>query len=90
MVSAFKGNKAALASKACAACGRLMTWRKRWARSWDEVKFCSDGCRKRPTGNDKSPAAVLQPDVITISTPPVRHAPVLGEPDRRTPGWYRK
>ena len=23
-----------------------MVWRKRWARSWDEVKFCSEPCRK--------------------------------------------
>jgi hypothetical protein len=23
-----------------------MTWRKRWARTWDEVKFCSDACRR--------------------------------------------
>ncbi len=41
----FKGNKASLPSKPCVACGRAMTWRKRWARSWDEVKFCSDACR---------------------------------------------
>ncbi len=46
----FKGNKQSLPSKPCVGCGRAMTWRKRWARSWDEVKFCSDACRKtRPT-----------------------------------------
>ena len=28
-------------------CGRVITWRKKWARSWDEVRYCSDGCRKR-------------------------------------------
>ena len=49
--AAFKGNKQSLPSKPCAACGRPMSWRKRWARSWDEVKFCSDACRKaRPAG----------------------------------------
>ena len=48
----FKGNKAALPSKPCAACGRAMTWRKRWAKNWGEVKFCSDACRRR-----KAPAA---------------------------------
>ena len=42
----FKGNKRALPSKPCVACGRPMTWRKRWARSWNEVKHCSDACRK--------------------------------------------
>jgi len=28
-------------------CGRTMTWRKKWERSWDEVRYCSSGCRKR-------------------------------------------
>ncbi|THD03362.1 hypothetical protein B1810_11635 [Panacagrimonas perspica] len=44
--SSFRGNKAALPSKPCATCGRPMTWRRRWARCWDEVKFCSEACRR--------------------------------------------
>lgn len=24
-----------------------MTWRKAWARSWDEVRYCSQSCRRR-------------------------------------------
>ena len=43
---AHKGNKLSLPSKICLSCGRPMTWRKRWARTWNEVKFCSDACRK--------------------------------------------
>jgi hypothetical protein len=46
----FAGNKQSLPSKPCVACGRPMTWRKRWARSWDEVKFCSQACRQAPRG----------------------------------------
>ncbi len=42
----FRGNKAALPHKPCAACGRAMTWRRRWAKQWDEVKYCSDACRR--------------------------------------------
>ena len=42
----FKGNKQSLPSKICVACRRPMTWRKSWARNWDEVKYCSDACRK--------------------------------------------
>jgi hypothetical protein len=42
----FKGNKQSLPSKPCVACGRAMTWRKRWARNWDEVRYCSDACRR--------------------------------------------
>lgn len=43
----YKGNKAGLPSKPCVACGRAMTWRKRWEKNWTEVKYCSDACRKR-------------------------------------------
>ena len=42
----FKGNKASLPSKTCSACGREMVWRKNWAKNWDEVKYCSDACRR--------------------------------------------
>ena len=41
----FKGNKAYLPSKPCQQCGRPMSWRKAWARCWDEVKYCSERCR---------------------------------------------
>ena len=47
---AFKGNKRSLPSKPCAACGRAMTWRKKWAKTWDDVRYCSDACRDaKPT-----------------------------------------
>ncbi|QKM63155.1 DUF2256 domain-containing protein [Polynucleobacter antarcticus] len=51
--SGFKGNKASLPSKLCLVCGREMTWRKSWAKNWDEVKYCSDACRlkKSATSN---------------------------------------
>jgi hypothetical protein len=45
----FKGNKAALPSKPCTVCGRPMSWRKRWAARWDEVKVCSEACRRHRT-----------------------------------------
>lgn len=44
--SSFKGNKQALPSKPCVACGRPMSWRKRWARTWEQVKYCSEACRR--------------------------------------------
>ncbi len=37
--------KSELPEKICLACGRPFAWRKKWARSWDEVKYCSDACR---------------------------------------------
>lgn len=37
--------KADLPSKICAACSRPFAWRRKWARDWDSVKYCSDRCR---------------------------------------------
>jgi hypothetical protein len=34
-------------SKPCASCGRAITWRKAWSRDWEQVRYCSDACRKR-------------------------------------------
>nr|WP_082368669.1 DUF2256 domain-containing protein [Piscinibacter sakaiensis] len=42
-----RGNKSSLPSKPCATCGRPMSWRRAWARCWDEVRHCSDACRAR-------------------------------------------
>ncbi|KAA9089218.1 DUF2256 and DUF3253 domain-containing protein [Microbacterium radiodurans] len=33
--------------KTCASCGREMQWRAKWAKNWDEVRYCSDACRRR-------------------------------------------
>jgi hypothetical protein len=41
-----KGNKSFLPTKNCVVCGKPFTWRKKWERCWDEVKYCSDRCRK--------------------------------------------
>jgi hypothetical protein len=43
--STFAGNKSFLPQKPCQTCTRPMTWRKKWAKNWDEVKYCSDRCR---------------------------------------------
>ena len=41
--------------KTCASCGRTIEWRKKWARSWDEVRYCSDACRRhRVTDTDRA------------------------------------
>ncbi|MEH6672613.1 DUF2256 domain-containing protein [Halopseudomonas sp.] len=38
--------KGDLASKTCARCGLPFSWRKKWARCWDEVRYCSERCRR--------------------------------------------
>ncbi|TDH62926.1 DUF2256 domain-containing protein [Dankookia rubra] len=37
--------KAMLPEKTCAACGRSFAWRKKWARDWESVRYCSEACR---------------------------------------------
>lgn len=31
----------------CTVCGRSISWRRKWARDWESIKYCSDACRKR-------------------------------------------
>lgn len=38
--------KSDLPQKACQECNRPFTWRKKWEKVWDEVKYCSDRCRR--------------------------------------------
>ncbi|MCX6167495.1 MAG: DUF2256 domain-containing protein [Sphingobacteriales bacterium] len=32
--------------KTCTVCQKPYTWRKKWAKNWDLVKYCSERCRK--------------------------------------------
>nr|WP_319802600.1 DUF2256 domain-containing protein [Marinobacter nitratireducens] len=34
----------------CPTCGRPFAWRKKWARDWHNVRYCSERCR-RTRGN---------------------------------------
>ena len=45
-----KGLKALLPVKPCLACGRPMGWRRAWAKNWEQVRYCSEACRRRKTG----------------------------------------
>ncbi|MDW3195676.1 MAG: DUF2256 domain-containing protein [Cytophagales bacterium] len=48
--------KGDLPSKICVVCARPFTWRKKWEKYWDEVKYCSERCRRNRTKLSKSPA----------------------------------
>jgi len=37
--------KKPLPTKVCAVCKRDFTWRKKWERDWNNVKYCSKKCR---------------------------------------------
>ncbi|NNF47921.1 MAG: DUF2256 domain-containing protein [Desulfofustis sp.] len=32
--------------KMCKTCGRPFQWRKKWRHCWDEVRYCSERCRR--------------------------------------------
>lgn len=43
------------ADKVCVRCGRTMQWRAKWAKNWEQVKYCSDQCRRtRATATDSA------------------------------------
>ncbi|MGK7922169.1 MAG: DUF2256 domain-containing protein [Trichodesmium sp.] len=46
-------SKSDFPTKICPVCNRPFTWRKKWADCWDEVKYCSERCRRRKSKIDK-------------------------------------
>ncbi|MEM9546064.1 MAG: DUF2256 domain-containing protein [Bacteroidota bacterium] len=35
-----------LPTKICPVCDRSFAWRKKWEKNWNEVKYCSERCRR--------------------------------------------
>ena len=48
-----------LPTKTCVQCGRIFSWRKKWAQSWEQVRFCSQACRKKGAQDPADLAALL-------------------------------
>jgi hypothetical protein len=36
-----------LPTKMCPVCGLDFAWRKRWEKIWNEVRYCSERCRRK-------------------------------------------
>ncbi|WP_121810339.1 DUF2256 domain-containing protein [Mucilaginibacter kameinonensis] len=36
-----------LPQKLCVTCGKPFHWRKKWDKVWEEVKYCSEKCRRK-------------------------------------------
>ena len=47
--------KSNLPQKTCLVCQLPFTWRKKWEAVWDDVKYCSERCR-RNRGSSADPA----------------------------------
>lgn len=71
------------AEKPCRTCGRTITWRKKWARDWDDVQYCSDACRRsRPGPTD----AALERSVLELLDARARGATVCPSEAARAVG----
>ena len=69
--------------KTCQTCGRTITWRKKWARDWDDVKHCSDACRRsRPGPTD----AALERTVLELLDARARGATICPSEAARAVG----
>ena len=44
--TSFKGNKSYLPSKICSVCKNILHGEKNGKKNWEELKYCSDVCRK--------------------------------------------
>ena len=45
--------------KRCATCGRDIQWRRKWARDWDNVRYCSKACRGGPGAQGQALEAAI-------------------------------
>lgn len=45
--------------KTCLCCGRTIEYRKKWSKDRDQIKFCSDRCRKNRV-RDEFEGAILE------------------------------
>ncbi|MBJ9423434.1 DUF2256 domain-containing protein [Acinetobacter seifertii] len=40
-----------LPQKICVYCQRPFDWRKKWESCWEEVKYCSERCKRQARSN---------------------------------------
>jgi hypothetical protein len=45
--------KTYLPQKTCPVCQRPFAWRKKWARDWEQVVYCSERCRRSRSRKDE-------------------------------------
>lgn len=38
-----------LPEKVCLVCEKPFSWRKKWKKDWNEVKYCSERCKRNKT-----------------------------------------
>ncbi|WP_417519942.1 DUF2256 domain-containing protein [Minwuia sp.] len=43
-----------LPTKTCPVCQRPFAWRRKWARDWENVRYCSERCRRAARATNSS------------------------------------
>ncbi|NCF45890.1 MAG: DUF2256 domain-containing protein [Proteobacteria bacterium] len=43
--------------KLCRTCNKPFAWRKKWARDWEHVLYCSERCRRQKNQANSDPSA---------------------------------
>ncbi|MGJ7442759.1 DUF3253 domain-containing protein [Aquipuribacter sp. MA13-6] len=78
--------------KTCVVCGRTIEWRARWARDWEQVRYCSQGCRRRGLGDvdaelERTTLALLDARARTATVCPSEVARSVAGPDADEAAW---
>lgn len=73
-------------------CGRTVEWRARWARDWDQVRYCSQGCRRRGLTDvdaelERTTLALLGSRARTATICPSEVARAVAGPDADEAAW---
>ena len=68
-------------TKPCDTCGRTITWRKKWERDWEAIRYCSDACRR--TKPDQTDAALERAILDLLAQRPAGATICPSEPARR-------
>ena len=45
-VNIMNKKKGQLPTKLCPICNKPFEWRKKWAKNWEDVVYCSERCRR--------------------------------------------
>lgn len=70
-------------SKVCTICGRTITWRRKWAKNWAEVRYCSDACRRaRLSSTDRQ----LERTILDLLDRRARHSTICPSEAARAVG----
>jgi len=81
-----------LPTKLCASCGRRFAWRKKWARDWEAVRYCSDACKARGVRDEdraleNAILELLRSRAAGASICPSEAARATGKPGETEDAW---